>query len=129
MPEFVLDASAVIAVLLGEPGAELVEPRLSRSAIITVNLVEVVSHFAKRSTNDTDIRTMIANFPVEITAFDEELAVQAGLLIRVTRAAGLSLADRACLALARRLGVTAVTADRAWTRIAATLGVEVELIR
>jgi ribonuclease VapC len=129
MSEFALDASAVIAVLLRERGGEIVQPLLSRASIATVNLAEVVSHFAKKTGNDAEIREMIGNLQFKAIPFDEALAYEAGLLIRSTRAAGLSLGDRACLALARRLGAKVLTADRAWSRVASAVGVEVELIR
>ena len=129
MSEFALDASAVIAVLLRERGGEIVQPLMSRASIATVNLSEVVSHFAKKTDDDAEIREMIGNLPFKKIPFDEELAYEAGLLIRSTRAAGLSLGDRACLALARRLGAKILTADRAWSRVAAAVGVEIEFIR
>jgi PIN domain nuclease of toxin-antitoxin system len=67
--------------------------------------------------------------PVERIAFDEDLAYGAASLLPSTRAAGLSLGDRACLALARRLAVPAMTADRNWGGIARSIGVRIELIR
>jgi PIN domain nuclease of toxin-antitoxin system len=72
---------------------------------------------------------MLDGFPAEIVAPDRDLAFDAGLLFSLTGAAGLSLGDRACLALARRRAATALTADRAWARVAEAVGVEVELIR
>ena len=72
---------------------------------------------------------MLEGFPAEVVAFDRDLAFDAGLLLPLTRAAGLSLGDRACLALARRLGARVLTGDRAWARVADAVGVEVELIR
>lgn len=67
--------------------------------------------------------------PVEHVAPDAALAHDIGMLVPATRAAGLSLGDRACLALARRLGVTALTAERRWADVAGVAGVEVRLIR
>lgn len=125
----VLDASALIALILREPGAEIVEAVLTDSAVSAVNLAEVVGFLARNGTTEPDIRKLIEAVESEIVPFDAELAYTAGLLVPATRAAGLSLGDRACLALARRLGVKAVTTDRAWSRIAAAVEVEVELIR
>lgn len=63
------------------------------------------------------IRQALGALPMTIADFDEDLAYRAGLLRRATRGAGLSLGDRACLALAQRMGVEALTADRGWTTL------------
>ena len=102
---------------------------LDDAAVGTVNLAEIVSQYAHRGIPEAGIRAMLGPFSVEIVPFDDELAFAAGLLVPKTRSAGLSLGDRACLALAHRLGAKAVTADRSWSRIAAEVGVEVEVIR
>jgi PIN domain nuclease of toxin-antitoxin system len=72
---------------------------------------------------------VLSPLPVEYLAPDASLAHDVGLLLPATRAAGLSLGDRACLALARRLGVRALTAERRWADVARVAGVEVRLIR
>jgi ribonuclease VapC len=125
----VLDASALLALLLGEPGGEKVRPLVSDSAITSVNLAEIVGFFARGGRPETDIRRMLRLVPFQVVDFDEELAYAAGMLLPLTRAAGLSLGDRACLALARRIGVTALTADRAWMTVGAAAGVVVQPIR
>ena len=125
----VLDASALIALILRAPGAEVVETVLTDSAVSAVNLAEVVGFLARNGATEPDIREMIEVIEAEIVPFDAELAYAAGLLVPVTRAAGLSPGDRACLALAMRLGVKALTTDQAWSRIAAAVRVEIELIR
>jgi ribonuclease VapC len=125
----VLDASALLALLLDEPGANRVTAVLDDAAVGAVNLAEVVSQYARRGIPEAGIRAMLDPFSVEIVPFDDALAFAAGLLVPKTRSAGLSLGDRACLALAHRLGAKAVTADRSWSRIAAEVGVEVEVIR
>jgi ribonuclease VapC len=114
----VLDASALLALLQNEPGAERVAELLSDGAVSAVNLSEVVAKLADHGMPATDIREALDGLPLDVHAFDREAAFAAGELRRITRAAGLSLGDRACLALAAHLGVTAVTADRAWTRFA-----------
>lgn len=129
MTETVLDASALIALLLGEPGGARVKDALAESAVTTVNLAEVIGHFARKGASEAEIREMLDALPCARVPLDDELAYQAGMLLPVTRAAGLSLGDRACLALARRLDVPALTTDRAWQAIAAQAGVRVELIR
>lgn len=129
MTRAVLDASALLALLLDEPGASSVTAVLDEAAISAVNLAEVVGQYARRGIPVSEIRTMLSLFSIQIVPFDDALAFDAGLLVPKTRSAGLSLGDRACLALARQLGSTALTADRSWSRIARAVGVEIELIR
>ena len=128
MTEFVLDASALLALLRAEPGGVRVGNALADSAMTTVNFAEVVGHYARNGGQDAGIRAILDPLPISLVPFDDELAYQVGLLLPTTRSAGLSLGDRACLALARRLDVPALTADRAWQGIAAQAGVRVEMI-
>lgn len=129
MPSVVLDASALLALLLDEPGAEAVRPVLADAAMSTVNLAEVVGHYARNGVAREQVLEVLAPLPVEHMAPDAALAHDIGLLVPATRAAGLSLGDRACLALARRLGAPALTAERRWADVAGAAGVEVRLIR
>jgi ribonuclease VapC len=129
MTAAVLDASALLALLLAEPGHERVRAVIADAAITAVNLGEVVGHLARNGGAEADIRQILAPLPFELIPFGEELAYAVGLLVPATRAAGLSFGDRACLALARQLGVRSLTADRAWSGVAPSIGVEVELIR
>ena len=125
--EFVLDASAMLATIHREPGADRVADILPRSAMSTVNLTEAFQSVLERGLSIEDLASRIESFGVLLevpTVADAELAAALRL---TTRDSGLSLADRFCLALAERLGATAVTADRAWVR--SDHGVSVELIR
>ena len=124
-----LDASALLARLLREPGMDRVDEALRDAIMCTVNLAEVVSHFSKRGVDPDETRILLADLPIVYIAPDEALAVEAGLMRAATVKAGLSLGDRFCLALARATNATALTADRAWKDLSADLGVEVELIR
>jgi PIN domain nuclease of toxin-antitoxin system len=128
MPSIVLDASALLALLLGEPGAEAVRPTLAGAAMSTVNLAEVAGHYARHGVDSDGILEVLAPLPIDYVAPDAALAHDIGLLVTATRGSGLSLGDRACLALARRLGVPALTADRRWLDVAAAIGAEVRLI-
>lgn len=125
----ILDASAVLAFLLREPGQDrvmevlLTEPRMS-----TVNFAEVVTKYVLRGAAAQGER-LRNELPVLFVPVDEDLALQAALMAAVTRPLGLSLGDRICLALARRTGLPALTADRSWLDVAAALGVTVEAIR
>ena len=125
----VLDASALLATLREEPGGERVERLLEYSAMSAVNFGEVVGFYARRGAPEEEIRQRLGELPLARLPVDEELAYATGMMISATRAAGLSFGDRACLALAQRLGVKALTADRAWLQIAQAVGVEVEVIR
>ena len=129
MTEFVLDASALLALLLGEPGGVRVGHTLPASAMTTVNFAEVVGHYTRNGGRDAEIRAVLDLLPMSLVPFDQELAFQTGILLPLTRPAGPSLGDRACLALARRLDLPALTADRAWPAVAVQVGVRVELTR
>ncbi|MBI4898628.1 MAG: type II toxin-antitoxin system VapC family toxin [Actinobacteria bacterium] len=129
---YVIDASAVIALLRDEPGAarvfdllnEVEAPSSSAAYISTVNLAEIHQQLG------TELPEGLIGGEggvIRAADFTAEHAREAAVLYEATRAAGLSLADRACLALAKVLGLPAVTADRQWARVDA--GVEVELIR
>ncbi len=125
----VLDASALLAMLLGEPGDKIVQAAIPDSTMCTLNLSEVVGHLARYGGNEADIRAILGPLPIDMVPFDDHLAYDAGLLLPLTRSAGLSLGDRACLALARRLDTKVLTADRAWHSIEQAVGVTIELIR
>lgn len=129
MTAAILDASALLALLLNEPGEENVRPILADAAMGALNLAEVVGHFARHGASEADIRLVIDSLPIEHIPFDEVLAYAAGMMLPITRPAGLSLGDRACLALAGRLGVKVLTGDRSWKPLGVTLGIDVELIR
>lgn len=127
MSDVVLDASALLAVLRAEPGAERVEERLEDASIGAVNLSEVVAKLSGDGAPEAEIRRAIARLELEVRAFDQEQAYAAGMLRRSTRKLGLSFGDRACLALAQLSDATALTADRSWSRL--ELDVAVEVIR
>jgi PIN domain nuclease of toxin-antitoxin system len=125
--DVVLDASALIALLWDEPGAEMVEPLLDRAAISAVNWTEVLQCYEAHGLPSRGRRDAIEALGVRIEPFGDDDAEHAAALWSSTRSAGLSLGDRACLALARRVDAAAHTADRAWHGL--DLDVEVVLIR
>ena len=128
MSSWVLDTSALMALINQEPGAQQVAQSVRDGAAISaVNLCEVVAKLAEAGSVEADIRAVLATIPLEAVDFDAELAYRAGLLRPLTRHAGLSLGDRACLALAARLGLPALTGDRAWAGL--QLGITVQVIR
>lgn len=123
----VLDASALIALINQEQGVETVEANLENALISTVNLAEVVGYLVDHDELDDDAKQWLSGLMVEVVAFDQHHALLAGELKRATRSKGLSLGDRACLALARTRNLPVLTADKAWKNL--SLGVKVRLIR
>ena len=121
----VLDASALLAYLHLEPGAEAVE--LRDAAVSAVNWCDVVERAARGGADVAGLRAHVGAHGCLILDFDAACAEAAAALWPVTRSGGLSLGDRACLALAAELGVPAVTADRAWAGL--DVGVEVVVVR
>lgn len=127
MIDIILDASAVLALVNREPGAERVATRLANGAISAVNVAEVFARLDDIGLDGNMCRRVIAALGLQIIPFDEEDAAASGTLRAETRSHGLSLGDRACLGLAKRMGVPALTADRAWGNL--SLGVDVVMIR
>ena len=128
MSRCVLDASAILAVLRNEPGGEvLTDEVMAESMASTVNLAEVQTAMVRQGVAP-DEAWKRAGIPVSrVVAFSEDQARVAGSLVAETRALGLSLGDRACLALALELNAPMYTADRSWKKLG--LGVEVRVIR
>ncbi len=127
MSEIVLDASALMAVLREEPGAAAVEAVLDHAAISAVNLSEVQAKLVERGTAAELAWSSLVDLDLEVIDFDAAQAKVAGDLRSLTRAQGLSLGDRACLALAQALGLPAMTADRAWAGL--EVGIEIRTVR
>jgi ribonuclease VapC len=123
----VIDASALLALLNAEPGADIVADALPDGAISAVNLSEVIAGLSAAGMPENAIRQALRSLGLEIIPFDEEQAYQAGLLYTSTREAGLSLGDRACLGLSVTLGISALTADRVWAGL--PVGITIQVIR
>ncbi len=133
MTAHVLDASALLAYLTGEPGVDVVAEALSdRAAISAANYAEVLSKLAdagedpKAVARRLETRGLVGRI-LGVVGLEPADAVAIAELRGATRMAGLSLADRACLALGRRLRLPVLTSDRQWTGI--SIGVDVRLIR
>lgn len=127
MTRVVLDASALLALLFDEPGAESVaDVIMSGASVSTVNLAEVATVLVR---NDRDVGRVLdpVREQVSLEPFVDADAVAVAALYPMVSAAGLSLGDRACLALAQRLAVPAVTAERVWDRL--DVGIAVQCIR
>jgi ribonuclease VapC len=120
----VLDASALLAHLRDEPGADVVAEAIASGAVIsTVNLAEVFSRVADRGEDPAKLaadltQSGLLDGAITVEPFTAADAIDVGRLRPLTRVAGLSLGDRACLALARRLDAPALTADTDWQGVA-----------
>lgn len=118
MIENVLDASAILAVLNGERGERKVVPLLAESAVSSVNLTEVAAKLLETGMDETSARLAVAVLGIgETVDFTEDLAWEAARLRPLTKRYGLSLGDRACLALAIKLKIPAITADKEWAKL------------
>ena len=124
----VVDASALLAILNQERGAEKLTPALLSAAVTSaVNIAEVQGKLVSRGLNSDDAWQATLSIVREVVAFSTEQARIAGDLITKTRGLGLSLGDRACLALAMALKLPVYTADRLWTGL--HVGVRIHSIR
>lgn len=127
MSDIVLDASALLAFLNGEAGAELVMQHLPDACISAVNLSEVMAKLVEKGIPVPEATEILASLPLDVLPADHALALRAGALRLETRDLGLSLGDRFCLALAERQNKPALTADKHWAQL--SLGIAVILVR
>jgi len=123
----VLDASALLALINAEPGGDVVAAALPVASISVINLTEVVTKMIDIGIPRRDAWAEAADLVPVIVDFDAELGRRTADLGASTRSLGLSLGDRACLALADHLHVPALTADQTWRNLA--IGIEIRLIR
>ncbi|MBA4067310.1 MAG: PIN domain-containing protein [Isosphaera sp.] len=127
MTDVVLDASALLALLRAEPGADRVAAARGRACISAVNLAEAYGKLVGYGEPLETAVTTIGKLHLPAVAFDGRQAALLASLWHPARAVGLSLGDRACLALALARGLPVLTADRAWSRL--DLGLTITCIR
>ena len=123
----VLDASALLAMLNDEPGGDHVVTVLPLAMISTVNLSEVVAKLAEHGMPEPVIQSALEGLGLRVIDFDRAMAYRCGMLRSMTKTLGLSLGDRACIALGMQRDTAVVTADRAWSQL--DLGIDVRVIR
>ena len=123
-PRYVVDASALLCVMFEEDGADHVAARLPGAMISASNYSEVVAKLVDRGTPPADIVAIMADLDIEVVPVDRQQAELAGLMRAATAGLGLSLGDRACLALAQVRRTTALTTDRAWSKLDIDVTVE-----
>ena len=113
----VFDASAVLAMVYQEPGAEEVTSRLDGSLISSVNFSEVLQKAGAEGYDLNEVAALLRSMVDGIVPFDDRMARETAGLWQQTRVEGLSLADRACLALTAAVSGVAVTTDTAWAKL------------
>ena len=129
MPRIVLDASALLAVVLEEPGADVVVEALrSGAAMSTVNVAEVAARLHQDGWSESEVALVFETLGIEVLPFGPEAALLSGRLRTVARRLGLGLGDRACLATGRVEGCPVLTSDRSWEELDVT-GIDVRCIR
>lgn len=124
-----LDGSAILAVIRGEAGADRIAQHPRGGLLSTANYAEVIGVLLRGGSKIDAVRVLMEKLPIQPVALDQGLAFRAGELEAKTRRAGLPFGDRACLAVAERFGVPALTGDRAWLKVGQELKIEVELFR
>lgn len=123
----VVDASALLAFLLGEDGGDALSRDEGPFCLSSVNLTEVQVRLIDCDLDPDDMTRVLRKMPIELRGFDADDARRSADLRRATRSRGLSLGDRACLALAQRLDLPVLTADRKWAEL--DIGLDIRLIR
>ncbi|MDP1602457.1 MAG: type II toxin-antitoxin system VapC family toxin [Legionella sp.] len=123
MTSVVLDTSALLAYVKGEPGADEVAAVIGDAVISTVNYAEAVTKLVDKGLSLVLVREALGIAGLDVIDFDRNLAEAAGAMFASTKPFGLSLGDRACLALAGREGVQAMTGDRIWSKLGAEFNI------
>ncbi len=123
----VIDASVLLAYVLGEPGGSVLATDAGPFLLSSVNLTEVLTRVIDHDLAPDDVMRVVRRLPIEHAVYDVDDARIAADLRRSTRVRGLSLGDRACLALAWRRSLPVLTADSVWTDL--DLGIDIRLIR
>jgi PIN domain nuclease of toxin-antitoxin system len=127
MASAVFDASVLLAHIGQEPGSDGIEELAIEALMSAVNLAEVFAKLAERGLSQDEADTIVYRYRLEVVPFDEELARQTGALRPATKSLGLSLGDRACLALAQREQLPILTADESWAKL--NLGIAIKIVR
>lgn len=128
MRRYLLDASAILAFMSHEKGADQVRAviQAGQAGVTAVNLSEVAAKLVSRGLSSSDAEFQCRSMGLDIIGVDEGIAFAAAALMLFTQPLGLSLGDRICLAVAAQEASIAMTADKAWAKVP---GVKVEVIR
>jgi PIN domain nuclease of toxin-antitoxin system len=123
-PLYVFDTSALLALFRREPGWEVVQAALGESVVCAINLTETITKLTRKGAEPRLVERYLRGLPMPILPWDEELAWESRDLAPLAWTRGISLADRACLAMARHLDAAAMTSDTEWAK----LGVNVRVV-
>jgi hypothetical protein len=127
MKPVILDASALIASIYEEKGGDMVAKYLPQAIISAVNMTEVISYMVNRGLDVEQVKELLESLTIEVAPYDAEQAFISGEIMLKTKKKGLSLADRACLALAITKNLPVLTVEKAWDEL--NLKVSIKLIR
>lgn len=117
----IFDASALLAFLRSEPGGDTASRHLPDAMISAVNMAEVMAVLIRKGMPANDAQAALDGLELDIIPFDRDQAYRSARLLPITAALGLSLGDRACLALAQSHRQAALTAEKEWERIDADI--------
>jgi PIN domain nuclease of toxin-antitoxin system len=123
----ILDASAILALIFDEPGAEIVVPVARGSSLLSVNLSEVIQRVLAIDGNPDRAEDAVDRLEIEIVPFDRTLARLTAELRERTSFMGASFADRACLALGLQTGYPILSSDQDWRKL--DIGIDIRMIR
>jgi ribonuclease VapC len=123
----VIDASVVLAYLRDEPGGDVLVRDDGPFCLSTINLAEIMAKVIDLDLSSDDVTRVLKTLPIESVDFTREDAARTATLRTKSRRLGLSLGDRACLALGARLAIPVLSADRAWATL--DLDIDIRLIR
>jgi ribonuclease VapC len=127
----VMDSSAILAILRGEPGCEYVQELMDSEecAMSSINMAEVGSKLIDYGLPPEEFPRIARQLQIDIIDFNTEQSIQSAQIRKITRSAGLSLGDRACVALTQLIQGCVVTSDRAWLDVAEATQIKVLMIR
>jgi ribonuclease VapC len=128
MIEYILDSTALIALVGSESGSQRIADLLENSAVSAVNLAETANKLLEKGFSQAEVRESLAKLELKVEDWSEAMAYRSAEFTQYNKSHGLSLGDRACLTLAKHLHATAVTSDRTWSRKPA-LGVPIMIFR
>ncbi|WP_341748898.1 type II toxin-antitoxin system VapC family toxin [Candidatus Tisiphia endosymbiont of Sialis lutaria] len=127
--KYLLDTSAIIALLKKEPGYKILEDVIASSSIASINLSELVSVLTRSNIAENEIDIIVADIVPEIIPFCENIAIKTGKLSRLTKDYGLSLGDRACIATGCYYNMEIYTTDKIWLKVADNITTKIILVR
>ncbi len=125
--QYIFDASAILALFHNEPGSDVARQYLPGAVVSCINLAEVIENALARNIYNDKYREKLPELLPDIIPFNEEQAHITAKLRPITKQYGLSLADRACLALAKSMDLPVITADKIWKEL--DIGVKIIVIR